>query len=398
MKTEQAGKWIYDGVFYLASGLTYLAVFLRSVLIYQKSPYLIEVLGLLLVFLVLFLLVNFIPINIGKWFHIYLGVQTVLVFLLLNRPAHMNYDYFSILFGILGMHAMQHLNQRAAIGWIGIFFVLLVYRFIDAEGVLKGSITFLLFGSVIIFLSAYALTTRQAQLANSHNQALMEQLKDANLQLETHSDTLRQFGIAHERQRLRRELHDSVTQTIFSMTLTTQSALLLLDRDPKQVGNQLDRLNQLAQGALIEMHTLISELRPNRQVTGDMETDLRQHIAGRQFPEALSVSIEVERGQPLPIKEEQGLFRITQEALNNVVKHSQATQACIRLHFSDPVWIEIEDNGQGFQPDQTFGSGQLGLAGMRERAAEINWTLIIQSSPGAGTTIRVEKSPTEGRA
>jgi signal transduction histidine kinase len=227
----------------------------------------------------------------------------------------------------------------------------------------------------------------------------MQQLQEANRQLQAYSKRLQRLAVARERHRLARELHDSVTQTIFSMTLTTQSAVLLLDRDPGRVGAQLDRLTQLAQGALSEMRVLISELRPEKVAEGGLVAVLRQHLADRPMPENLLVSLEVE-GDPLARlspAEERGLFRIVQEALNNIVKHARASQACVRLRLAEPAWIEIQDQGQGFDLRQARNSGRVGLASMRERAAEIGWNLQITTSPGAGTHIRVEKKPPEGR-
>jgi signal transduction histidine kinase len=248
---------------------------------------------------------------------------------------------------------------------------------------------------VIVFLSAYALASRRAQEARIRNQSLVEQLQQANLQLETYSDTLEKLGIANERQRLARELHDSVTQTIFSMTLTTQSALLLLERDPSRLVAQLERLNQLSKSALEEMRTLISELRPDQAVGTGLVTALRQHLASRQLPEGLALSIEAEGELTLSPAEEQGLFRITQEALNNVIKHAHASHVKLRMHLAEPYWIEIQDDGLGFDYQQAQGGGRMGLTSMRERATEIGWDTQIQSSPGEGTHIRVEKKDTD---
>jgi signal transduction histidine kinase len=160
-------------------------------------------------------------------------------------------------------------------------------------------------------------------------------------------------------------------------------------------------LNQLAQSALSEMHVLMSELRPEQVTEGGLAVALRRHLASRHLPEALSVSIEAEGDQTLKPTEEQGLFRIVQEAVNNVVKHSHATQASIRLHQTEPFWIEVQDNGQGFdsKPIQTSSQSgrQVGLSGMRERAEQIGWNLRVITSPGAGTSIRVEKPTGEDR-
>jgi signal transduction histidine kinase len=97
------------------------------------------------------------------------------------------------------------------------------------------------------------------------------------------------------------------------------------------------------------------------------------------------------------LAEEQSLFRIVQEALNNVAKHAQAGKARVQLHLTEPIWIEIEDKGRGFDLRQVETSGRVGLFSMRERAEEIGWDLHIKTSPGRGTCVRVEKLPKEVR-
>lgn len=394
MIAKRYSNLIYQGVYYLAAGLIYAAILMRSYLLYQSNPALGQILALLFTFLLFSVLELFLSHRVGGWFHIYLAIQTIVVFLLFYVTNFNQYDYFSLLFSILGMQAMQNLNNRSGITWI-VFFVLLIgYPFIRYQGALGGTIRVVAFGSVIIFLSAYALASQRAQEARTRNQSLVEELQEANVKLQAYSDTLQQLGAAHERQRLARELHDSVTQTIFSMTLTTQSALLLMERDPSRLGAQLERLNQLTQSAIMEMHTLISELRPDQPAGNGLVKALRQHLSKSQVPESLSISMEVEGEGSLSTDEDLGLFRIAQEALNNIIKHARASHVDIRLHLADPYWIEIKDDGRGFDIQQAHGGGHLGLASMRERAAEISWEMQIQSSPGEGTNIRVEKKRT----
>jgi len=394
MTARRNVDWIYQGVFYLVVGLIYVAVLLRSFLLYRDSPVLGQVLGLLLLFMCLFLA----EIGFAKrgniWFHIYLVLQTILTSLLIYGPEFDEYDYFSLLFAILGMQLIRQLSTKVSLSWILIFLVLIGYKFFRYEEPIEWLTRLLLFGSIIVFLSSYSLAARRAQESRCYNQSLMQQLQDANQELEQSSDTLEKLGIARERQRLARELHDSVTQTIFSMTLTTQSALLLLNRGPTQVEPQLERLNVLAQSAIAEMHTLISELRPDQGGDSGLATALRQHINHQHLPEGLSVTLEVDGQQGLPPLETQGIFRIAQEALNNVVKHSCASHANIHLHMDEPCWIAVDDDGKGFDTQQAFGSGHVGLAGMHERAEEIGWNLTIQSTLGQGTHIRVEKKYT----
>jgi NarL family two-component system sensor histidine kinase LiaS len=181
------------------------------------------------------------------------------------------------------------------------------------------------------------------------------------------------------------------------MTLITQATVLLLDRDPDRVDEQLNRLNHLALTAISEMQTLITELRPSRAVEGGLAAATRRHLTDRNLPEDLEINLIEECDQALSSLEEQNLFRIIQEAINNIIKHSSASTARVHLHLVEPFWIEIADTGQGFDIQKARASGRVGLESMEERAAEIGWTLQVYTDLGVGTRIRVEKDPSPER-
>jgi signal transduction histidine kinase len=391
-RTIDSSQW----VFLLTVASLFGTVLLRSLLLYQDSPVLSQVLGLLVAWLVLFASEMAYFRSWPKVFLIYLVLQTFLVSVFLWKLDFQEYDYFAILFAILSTQIMQRLTLRSGAVWLGSFTLLMALPMVKRDGLFEGIALTLVYTAVNVFLGSYALATQRAQAARTRTKALAQEVQEANRQLKTYSTQLEQLTVARERHHLARELHDSVTQTIFSMTLTTQSALLLLERDPNRVGAQLDRLTDLAHNALSEMHMLISELRPEKVAEGGLAAALNRHLADRRLPESLTVSVEVEGDQLLGPTEEQGLFRIAQEALNNIVKHARVSQACIRLHLIEPFWMEIEDQGQGFdlQLAQKRGKvgGQVGLVSMSERASEIGWDLQVITSPGAGTCIRVEKS------
>jgi signal transduction histidine kinase len=363
---------------------------LRALLAYRDAPEIGEAIGLLLVWLALFIGEAALSRRWSRYFLIYLVIQTLLVLALFYLP--LSPDYFAVLFFILSMQIMQRLTPRLGAVCVGLFTPLMTLPLANMHGVSEGIALTLIFTAGNALLAFYALATRRAQQARAQNQLLARELQETNRQLQAYATQLEQLAAARERHRLARELHDSVTQTIFSMTLTTQSALLLLERAPDRVGAQLERLNELAQSALAEMHVLISRLRPEKIAAGGLVAALRQHLADRHLPENLSVSLQVEGDQPLAPAEEQSLFRIAQEALNNIVKHAQASQARIRLHLTEPFWMEIEDQGQGFDLPRARNSGRVGLVSMHERAAEIGWKLQVSTVPGAGTRIRVDKS------
>ena len=174
------------------------------------------------------------------------------------------------------------------------------------------------------------------------------------------------------------------------MTLAVQTARMSMQRDRQQVATQLDRLDHLSRNALTEMQALISQLTPEDR-SGGFADVLQQHLAERERLENLSVKLVVEGDQMLNSVEQSSLYRIAQEALNNIIKHARVNSAVLRLHLTEPLWMEIEDHGVGFDPENITVDGKIGLAGMRERATEIGWKIEMQSIPGQGTIIRVLK-------
>jgi signal transduction histidine kinase len=194
---------------------------------------------------------------------------------------------------------------------------------------------------------------------------------------------------AEERNRLARDLHDAVSQTLFSASLIAEVLPKLWERNPLEGRKRLEEVRQLTRGALAEMRTLLLELRPSALAEAELPYLVRQlgeSISGRsRIP--VNVSIEGECSLPAEIKI--ALYRIAQEALNNVSKHSGAKQAVVTLECSDSqVELSVIDNGKGF--DVAGASGKsLGMGIIHERAREIGAELAIQSQIGSGTSVSV---------
>jgi signal transduction histidine kinase len=197
-----------------------------------------------------------------------------------------------------------------------------------------------------------------------------------------------------ERQRLARELHDSVTQALFSATLHARAAQLALERAGQSVGSPagraIDQLRALIQGALAEMRALIFELRPGALAEEGLAAALIKHAAALAARAELVVAVEAPAGRlPLAPAVEEHLYRLAQEALHNVVKHAGARGATVRLAAAGAdLTLEVADDGAGFDP-ATPVPGHLGLGTMAERARAAGGRLSIASAPGAGTTVRV---------
>ena len=395
-------------IFLLTAGALFTASCLRSVLSMAGDALLTEVLLLLLAWLALLVVEAVVTPRWSSFFPLYMTAQTAIVVLLLLAVVESG-DFYAVLFGVLSMQAAQRLDWRSALLWIALFAPLTALPLTLAYGVPEAIVVAAIFTGLNVFLGLFTLATRRAGEARAHNRALTEELEAANVELAEYSRRTERVAAAGERHRLARELHDSVTQTVFTMNLTAQSAALLLPRDRSAAVDQLDRLRELAQTALREIRVLGSELAAMELDEDGLASALRRHLAERGLPADLSVTLSVEggeaRGRPpasgkpagLSPAEELCLFRVAQEALNNIVKHAQAREAAIRLRLSPPCRLEVEDHGRGFRMDEGRGGGGMGLRGMGERAAEIGWGFSVASEPGAGTRIVVEQ-PSEGRA
>lgn len=208
------------------------------------------------------------------------------------------------------------------------------------------------------------------------------------------------LAVVEERNRLARELHDSVTQSLFSINLTLQATRLLLRRDLDATEQQLIALGERTQEALTEMRTLIHSLRPAGLEDNGLIPALKRWAERLRREQMLAVEVQVApaaRQRPEEDQERE-LYRIAQEALNNVVKHAAATRVVIRLAVEDDDFLmTIEDDGKGFDQDAGLRDDAFGIIGIYERAALLSGTVAIDSSPGQGTRVSV-RVPRQGES
>ncbi|HEY2948373.1 MAG TPA: substrate-binding domain-containing protein [Micromonosporaceae bacterium] len=234
--------------------------------------------------------------------------------------------------------------------------------------------------------------------------ALQEQLGSALhrvLLIERERTAVAALEEAHrraERHRLASELHDSVSQALFSMTLHTRAIELAVQQEGADANSPVARglaeLRDLTQDALTEMRALIFQLRPEALREEGLVGAIRRHAAAVAAREGFEVSVHAaEDYPPLDDEAEQELFRIVQEALHNSVKHAQPGRVDIRLDepggTAGTLVVEVADDGVGFDPDLSY-PGHLGLASMRERAQRLGGRFTVDSSPAGSTTVRVE--------
>jgi signal transduction histidine kinase len=199
----------------------------------------------------------------------------------------------------------------------------------------------------------------------------------------------RELSVLSERNRLAFELHDVVSQKLFSVMLTAEAAATQLERDPAAAREQVDRVRTLAREALDELRSLILGLRPPELERDGLERTLRKEaeMLGRVH----GVEVEVHSDGTIDGtggERELGVLRIVHEALQNAVRHARPNRIVVRL---DSAGVEVRDDGVGFEPERAgLRSRHLGLTSMEERAHEMGGELEIRSAPGTGTTVRLK--------
>jgi signal transduction histidine kinase len=248
-------------------------------------------------------------------------------------------------------------------------------------------------GAEILFLQAVANVLALAIERDQSNQAIEQQVEGRTRAIKQRLLAAAQNqAVLEERQRLARDLHDSVTQALYGITLHAQAAWRLLASDDVAVAaDSLRALQDTAQEALDEMRLLIFELRPPILEQVGLSAALQARLNAVEGRANLQTRLIADGIGDLPSPVEQALYRIAQEALNNALKHARAKHITVQLQQAQScVVLEIIDDGVGFDPAVARENGGLGLRGIAERVAQLEGHVIVQSALGAGTQLRVE--------
>lgn len=376
---------------YVGLYLAFAAATARAIFELQSDPGMPIMLAMLGGYLISLLVTPYLVARSLVFLHIVTALQTAIGMLLLLFMG--NVDYFSLLFIPPCVQGILHFPRKTALVWIGLIIVMMAAALL-ASFPLSESIGYVIIYPTAIFLfTALSYLAKQAQEAQERSEALLADLQIANRKLQDYAAQAQELAAAGERNRLARELHDSVTQIIFGLTLSAQAARILIDRDPPRAAAELEHLQALAGSALAEMRALIQELHPANGADAGLAVQLHRLAAERQTNDGLTVDVQIDADRRLPAAVESELFRIAQEALNNVVKHAHAKRAVLALNLGDAAraTLRIVDDGIGFDP--TLASalpGHLGLTSMAERVQALGGTLEIDSQPGKGTRLTVE--------
>jgi signal transduction histidine kinase len=301
-------------------------------------------------------------------------------------------DYWAVLLLPSIIFAIRYNSHFIGIIWVTVQTLFMVATLIFTEGWPDAVEFFLTYVIAYILVASYPLMLKKTEASELETRVVLNRLADANIKLRDNAGRIEELAAVNERHRLARELHDSVTQTIFSLTLIARSASILNEKDPAQVPGKLQELQELSQAALSEMRDLIAQLRP---VDGEGFYDsLRRHAEDRKRRDGLDVEL-ILTAADLDSKDVRisDLYRIVQEALNNVMKHSRVATATVEFrNDGNGIVLIIRDKGVGFYPeDVTYDDPgrHIGLRSIRERCTTLGAELNIHSVPGKGTALTI---------
>lgn len=307
---------------------------------------------------------------------IYFGSQWVVLILLLLLQST-TVDALNFLFLIVTIHAALVLTRNAAFLWIVAYYLTICVA-VFITGGLNGfyAAAFYLVAYIVCGFFGYIL--QQAELAREYNQQLVEELQSTQQKLQ-------ELAVVEERNRLARDLHDSVKQQVFAISMQLSAARTALS-DSDKAYQPVIQAEKLAQHAGTELTTLIHQLRPQSLESKTLPVALREHVTEWSKQNNIETHLSIDDDLPLNVNEEQTLFRVIQEALSNVARHSHATHVTIELlHVDSEILLCVADNGKGL--DMEHVQKGVGLDSMRERLTQIGATFHVESEKDGGTQI-----------
>ena len=324
------------------------------------------------------------------YLYVYFIIQSIVIVTLILLPLYppdlpQSNDFFALLFIPLLVQVIIYFPRPVSYYWAMTLTVTSITALFFQYGMSDGiqfAVTYILAYTMLVFLAIFYINSEDAKNElNIANQKLQESAKNAEA-----------LAIAEERNRLARDLHDSVTQSLYSLTLFAEAASEELNAGEVEITkSHLKDLRETSRQALQEMRLMIFELRPPELDTKGFMLALQERLEAVEARTGIETVIDMNIEKRLPSNLESGLYSIARESLNNILKHSHATKVQITLRKeSGSIIFEIHDNGIGLDTLDAGNGAGLGIKGMKERAAQIGANLILQNAPASGTLLRVE--------
>jgi signal transduction histidine kinase len=309
---------------------------------------------------------------------VYFAVQTLIVLILLrlSYPS----DVFNLFFYILGLEAVLVFPSRTAFVWIVFFYLVDSLSAILSRGRM-GMINVLFYGAAFMLTAVFGYALRQAEIARSQNQQLLEDLRASQRQLQ-------ELAVINERTRLAREMHDSLGHRLTVAVVQLEGAQRLIPVNPERASQMIGSMRDEMKEALAELRRTVTALRAPVPEDPPLEIALGTLAQAFQQNTGILTHFSISAGFPsLPNPYRLAFFRTAQEALTNIQRHAGAHNAWLQLSMDgDKITMVIEDDGKGYDDIDQESQGS-GLVGLGERAAQLAGNMLLFERPGGGARL-----------
>lgn len=317
--------------------------------------------------------------------HLYLGVHGSLVAaLMFLQPG---WTMYPVLYMTPITWAILSLSVRAGACWAAIYTILTAASFAVGMNLGEGLIGLILYGVLYAFVAAFASAVVRADTARRESQALLAELQQAHEQLQEYALRAEEMAVVEERNRLSREMHDTIGHRLTVASVQLEAAQRLCPTDAERAASLVGTVREQVREALSELRSAVATLRTPVEADLQLRSALRRLLS--QFEEATGLTVHrvlPEQMPPLPDTHRLALYRGAQEALTNVQKHAGATRAWLVLtHTDSAITLLVSDDGRGTAP--SAGAAGFGLRGLRERAEQLGGELHLEPRQGGGTQL-----------
>jgi len=316
--------------------------------------------------------------------NLYFGIQAFILTLVLLLGSSST-DALNFLFVLLAIHTAHVLPGKNTAIWITIYYMIVSVTVLSIRGA-DGIYAVLFYGVTYILCGFFGAVLQQAEKGRDQNQLLVDELQSTQ-------QKLRELAVVEERNRLARDLHDSVKQQVFAISMQLSAAKTSLSEDDTSYQSVIEA-ERLAQQAGAELTTLINALRPPALESKSLTDAIKEYVNEWSHQNKISMETNIDSSISLNQQSEQALFRVLQEALANVARHSKADKVTVELKTDEhAVTLTIADNGIGFDSRQI--AKGIGLESMQERLIAVNGKVDIVSEKSKGTHIIATLAPGE---
>ncbi|OQY29029.1 MAG: hypothetical protein B6I38_08655 [Anaerolineaceae bacterium 4572_5.1] len=361
------------------------AVGLLGIRLIEPGPMRTLCLGLVILYGVLFAVSAKVS---AAWKDICCLVQTITVAALIALNS--GWGVFPILYFILSAEVMMAFSQRKGLLWIGLFALFTAGIFVLVAGWQTGIITSLPYIAGYLFFGIFASAVAQARRERDKNSRLLQELQNVHRKLQDYSARIEELTISEERNRLSREMHDTLGHRLTVVAVQLEGAQRLIGENPEKSVNIVRTAREQIREALRELRGIVATMREPLQVNIPLRKALPKLIDAFEEATDFQVHLTIEDDVPNLTKAYRlTVYRIVQEAFTNIQRHAQAQNIWARIFLKeDHLVITIADDGVGF-PEQ-ISEGTFGLVGIRERASHFGGTVHLESRNGGGAQLRVE--------